>query len=211
MEAGGAPRRYPSPGQPPSEKTVCPSPQIRFAQSCRSSPIQLSHLFPERNTVDHPVAARLNPGSLMMTRIKSMLLPVIAVLLLTACSTTSHVLVGKKRAATSPENVKVYLQPPAKFEQIALLDADSQWSFRFSPQGQMDATLARIKKEAAKLGANGVLLEGVGTEYINTGTISSGTATFNGDGPTASDYGSSFSGSAPIKVARGIAIYVLQE
>ena len=128
---------------------------------------------------------------------------------LTGCSTSSHVTVGQTRPAVSPQSVKVYLRPPAKFEEIALLDTNSLWSFRFSQQGHMDSAMARIKAEAAKLGANGVLLQGVGTEYVGSVATTSGTA--YGTATGAFGTSTTFAGSTPIKAAKGVAIYVTQE
>jgi hypothetical protein len=47
---------------------------------------------------------------------------------------SSHVLVGTPRPPISPEQVKVYLHPPAKYEEIALLDTSSRASFTPSPR-----------------------------------------------------------------------------
>ena len=105
---------------------------------------------------------------------------------------SSHVLVGKVRTPISPEIVKVYLRPPAKFEEIALLEASSKNSWAFTDQGKMDKAIERLREEAAQFGANGVLLQSTGTEYganVNTGT------------------------SVPVmhKAASGMAIFVFEE
>jgi len=85
---------------------------------------------------------------------------VLAVMLL-GCSTSSHVMIGTARPPISPESVRVYVQPPEKYEEIATLDATSQGSFAITSQQNMDKAIARMKEEAAKLGANGILLQGV--------------------------------------------------
>src|SRR5579872_5082282 len=84
---------------------------------------------------------------------------------LSGCA-ASHVLVGTPRPPTTPDQVKLYLRPPAKFEQIALLDASSRGSLTFTSQGKTDKAIERLKKEAAKLGANGILLQGVTTQQV---------------------------------------------
>jgi hypothetical protein len=60
-------------------------------------------------------------------------LAAMASLLLAACA-SSHILVGKARPAISPEQVQIYVQPPAHFEQVAILEASSQGSFAFTSQ-----------------------------------------------------------------------------
>src|SRR5690349_1193662 len=77
------------------------------------------------------------------------------------CS-TSHVVVGKTRALTDAAQVKVYLTPPKHYEAIAIVSSDSNGSFRFGAQAKTDAALNRAKKDAAKLGANGLLLQNLG-------------------------------------------------
>lgn len=125
------------------------------------------------------------------------------------CSTSSHVLVGNQRAAIQPTEVHIYLHPPPKFEEIAVLDVNSLWSFRASQQGHMDAAMDRLKAEAAKLGANGVLLSGVGTDWIAGPGVYSGTTTVHGHAAYSSGV---YSGtSQAIKTARGVAIYVTEQ
>jgi hypothetical protein len=71
---------------------------------------------------------------------------------------TSHVMVGQARPPISPDLVQIYLHPPAnKYVEIALLDTSSKGAFASSAQGKTDAVMERLKGEAAKLGANGIL------------------------------------------------------
>ena len=123
--------------------------------------------------------------------------------LLVACANTSHVITGKARTPIDPAQVKVYSTPPPNYEEIAVIDATSRSSGSFGDQKKMDAVIARLKKEAASLGANGLLLQNTGSEYgggVGTGVgigvgggVSIGTGIF-----TASDN----------KTGRGLAIYV---
>ena len=52
--------------------------------------------------------------------------------------------------------MKLYLEPPSKFEVIGLVNAtsDAGWT----EQGSLDYAVAELKKQASKIGANGVLL-----------------------------------------------------
>jgi len=78
--------------------------------------------------------------------------------LLTACASGSGsaIVTGTPRAPLAPELVKIYLEPPSKFELIGLVNAssDSGWT----EQGSMDYAIRELKNQAARLGANGVLL-----------------------------------------------------
>jgi hypothetical protein len=86
---------------------------------------------------------------------------VVVALGLAACA-TSHVMIGQARPPISPEEVQIYTRPPTvPYEEIARLQTSSSGSFSFTAQRKTDAVINRLKAEAAKLGANGVLLEGM--------------------------------------------------
>jgi len=80
--------------------------------------------------------------------------------LLVACATTSHLQTGKARTPIDPGQVKP--APPAHVE-IAVIDATSRSSGSFGDRKKMDTVIERLKKRAAWLGANGVLLQGTGS------------------------------------------------
>lgn len=121
--------------------------------------------------------------------------------------------------------VQIYLQPPAKFETVAILNSNSKNAFA-SDQSLVDSTILRLKKEAAKLGANGVLLSGIENQQIgsignwtgNTSGFSTGMATAHSYGNTTTAYGNGTTDTfnngmmvnTPIftKAATGTAIYV---
>lgn len=114
----------------------------------------------------------------------------------------SSVLVGNKRAPVDSETVKLYVQPPKKYEQVAILSADARNAFA-SQQNLSDNTIERLKEEAAELGANGVLLTGINSVQVGT----TGTAIVNPGSPIITG------ASAPVmgKEGQGIAIYVIEE
>jgi hypothetical protein len=91
---------------------------------------------------------------------------------LAACAPSSHILVGTARPPISPSDVKIYLQPPPSFEQIAILNASANSMFGTGGQGTVDKVIQRLKEQAAKLGANGVILEGMSDRQ--TGSLGGG-------------------------------------
>ena len=134
----------------------------------------------------------------------------LAILLLAGCAGSSIRLLAPARPAIDPAAVRIYRTPPQHYQEIAALDATSGAKFfRGSQQGEAEA-LQRLKEEAAKVGANGVLLTLVGDRSrgvlgvgVGGGGISSGHRNFvAGEG--------SVSGGVPIvqNSAQGIAIYV---
>ncbi|MFL6656702.1 MAG: hypothetical protein ACJ8GW_01420 [Massilia sp.] len=131
---------------------------------------------------------------------KKLLALVIVTAMLGGCATSS-VVVGTVRPAISPTAVKLYLHPPKKFEEVALLESNSQASFAFTEQGKMDVVIERMKEEAAKLGANGILLNGTRNQQV--GSI--GTGSFSGN------VGIGVSGGLVRKSGNGVAIFVVEE
>ena len=132
---------------------------------------------------------------------------VLAVMLL-GCATSSHVMIGSAHPPISPESVRIYLQPPEKYEQIATLDASSQGSFAITSQQNMDKAIARLKEEAAKLGANGVLLQGVQDQQSGSIGTGVGSSSYGPGSSTGVGVGGSFG--IYNKAAHGIAIFVPQ-
>lgn len=99
-----------------------------------------------------------------------------AILLVAAgCASTSKVMLGRARAPIDPALVQIYSTPPAGSQEIAQLESAS--AVGFGTQGQTDAAVARLKREAAALGANGVVLMGVGSSGSPVG-MSVGAGTF---------------------------------
>ena len=131
-----------------------------------------------------------------------------AALMLLGCSTSSHVMIGTARPPISPESVRISLQPPEKYEEIAALDATSQGSFAITSQQNMDKAMARLKEEAAKLGANGVLLQGVQDQQSGSIGTGVGSSSYGPGSSTGVGVGGSFG--IYNKAARGIAIFVPQ-
>jgi hypothetical protein len=120
---------------------------------------------------------------------------------------SSHVIVGKVRPPISPDQVQLYLHPPAgKYEEVALLDSNSKHSFSFTAQGKTNAVIERLKEEAAQLGANGILLNGV-TDTA-AGSVGSGFGSATSSGHTATGFGFGASGTVFVKSGSGLAIYV---
>lgn len=136
-------------------------------------------------------------------------LVLVLVLLIAGCASQSSIVVGKTRPAISPEQVKLYLRPPKKYEEVALIESSSKASWAASDQGKINVVVERLKDEAAKLGANGILLQG--TSNQSTGSVSTGTAQMTSTGNSA--FGTGFGVSAGImhKAGSGIAIYVEEE
>lgn len=126
------------------------------------------------------------------------------VLLLAGCASTHRTMLGAARPAIEPAQVRVYQAPPRRYEEIARLEASS--AIGFGTQGQTNAAIDRLVREAAQLGANGVLLLGVDTVAPPVG-IGVGGGSYGRSG------GVSVGAGVPTaqRRAAGIAIHVIEE
>lgn len=126
---------------------------------------------------------------------------VILTVLLAGCANTSRVMLGESRPPVDPALVQIYNVPPPGSVEIAQLESSS--AVGFGTQGQTNAAIARLKREAAALGANGIVLMGVGSNGSPVGL-----------GVGAGSYGSHVGGGVSIGIpttqrrAAGMAIYV---
>ena len=83
---------------------------------------------------------------------------------------------GRVRTAIDVTTVKLYSSPPRQFEDVALVtsEAESGWS----DQAQVNNAIAGLKKKAAQLGANGLLIEATSEQCNGALAIPSGTSGF---------------------------------
>jgi hypothetical protein len=133
----------------------------------------------------------------------------VAIAALGGCAPSTHVLVGTARPPISPTEVKIYSSPPPNYQEIAVLDASSKSAFGTGGQKSVDKVIERLKIEAAKLGANGVILEGF--QDAQTGSIGSGVGSDSYSSHSAVGVGVGGSLGIYKKTGHGDAIYVPPE
>ncbi|SHH05904.1 hypothetical protein SAMN05216361_3623 [Marisediminitalea aggregata] len=85
---------------------------------------------------------------------------------ISGCSASSHILVGETRTPINASQVRVLVNEPAEYELIAIVESSSKFSIAVTEQGKIEAVLEELKIEAAKLGANGLLLDSVNNESV---------------------------------------------
>ena len=90
----------------------------------------------------------------------------LSIFLLTSCSTGSVIITGNKRQAISYKEVTLYAEAPKKYEVIGIVKAssDSGWT----KQGKQDYAIKELRKQAANIGANGVLITESGEKDISS-------------------------------------------
>lgn len=84
----------------------------------------------------------------------------VILLVLNGCASGSALVTGVQRTALDISEVKLYLEAPAQYETIGLVKASSDAGM--TQQASQDYAVEELKKQAAKIGANGVILTSTG-------------------------------------------------
>jgi hypothetical protein len=118
--------------------------------------------------------------------IRSVIVPALLAAL-AACANSTQVLTGTPRSAIPVGEVRVYTQAPPRFEEIADFAASRNSVSAASGERAIARMIESMRIQAAKLGANGLLLEdfsdstslgmgtGVGSQtYTHNGSVSLG-------------------------------------
>ena len=92
----------------------------------------------------------------------------ISIFILKSCYPVSHIIIGEIQTPLDYNKVKVYHDYPDTYEKIAIIEASSDLAFKdlsieFTHQQKTNKALERLKKEAASLGANGIVLQNIST------------------------------------------------
>ena len=128
------------------------------------------------------------------------------ILLLSACA-SSHVLTGTPRPPIDPAQVRIYYgPPPGGYEEIARLEVNSG-AFTYGEQNKTNSIMNKLRREAASLGANGILFQGTADAH-GGGGVSVGGGVGRGGGRTFTSAGVGVDISPRQKYANGIAIWV---
>jgi hypothetical protein len=124
---------------------------------------------------------------------------------ISACG-TNVTMIGPARPAISPAAVRIYETPPRHYEQIAIINSSAGTTWLFPDRGSLDDAIADLRREAAALGANGVLLQQVYDRPV--GGLSVGVGGFGGGHHNFYAGGGSVGGPLINRRVQAIAIYV---
>lgn len=94
-------------------------------------------------------------------------------LMLIGCASASgtYLITGTQREALGAESVVIYTEFPAQYEIIGIVTASSDAGW--TEQDSLNYAVAELKRQAAKIGANGVVIENV-KETSSGGMLVSG-------------------------------------
>ncbi len=147
----------------------------------------------------------MRPGIVLAN--KSWLVVVVTAITASGCTTSSHRVIGKTRTPVPSDEVRIYLEPIAgPFDTIALVDASSRHSWCVTAAGKADVVISRLKAEAARLGANGILLEEISS--AGSGQVGAGLAPDISRDHASVGVGLTAAGLMSSRYGRGVAIYV---
>ncbi len=88
-------------------------------------------------------------------------------LLLAGCVSSQRIVTGRTYPAIDPARVRVYSRAPSGAQEVALLNATAGGD----GQSAIQSALARLRKDAAALGANGLVILGSGVNKTSSGGI----------------------------------------
>lgn len=121
------------------------------------------------------------------------------------------IVTGKARPAITPNDVHLYSSAPESFEEIAIVSASAGHDFKKS-SALMNEAIQRLKDEAAKVGANGVILTRIDERDVPGVTTTYGSFTAIGSSGSAHPTGNATSvnrGDAYTRL-NGVAVYVFK-
>lgn len=107
-------------------------------------------------------------------RVKRAIFPVFLAAALCGCTTSSRIVTGQTRPPISADAVRVYSAMPPGSEPIATVSATADTALTW--QRLSDRAVARLKAEAAKLGANGLVITGTANDLWGGASTVTGTA-----------------------------------
>jgi hypothetical protein len=106
-------------------------------------------------------------SSMKSLRVRTMALAVGIAMLCACAASVSTIVTGKERPAIYSDQVKVYSSPPKKYEDVAIISGSS--SSGGTAQRQTNNVIVGLREQAAKLGANGILIQSAGAQ--NAGAV----------------------------------------
>lgn len=121
----------------------------------------------------------------------------------------TSIVTGGKREPTSPDEVRIYREAPSEYEELAIVASSAGHDFK-SREALLKFAFTRLKKEAAKVGANAILLMEIDERDAPTVTTTFGTAyaSATGGSATATGQGVAVSRGDTYTRIRGLAVYV---
>lgn len=140
------------------------------------------------------------------TRLLQRTLTATALASLLACAASGPVMMGTARAPITPDQVTIYSAIPANAEKIAVLTASNKSAFTTGGQKSVDKVVERLKEQAAKLGANGLILQ----DFTDRQSASIGTGVGSQTYTRNASVGVGVGGGIGIfkKTGQGLAVYV---
>ena len=143
---------------------------------------------------------------LRVIRVLQRMLLGISIAWIAACASSGPVMMGSARAPITPDQVTLYTTLPANAEKIAVLTASNKSAFTTGGQKSVDKVVERLKEQAAKLGANGLILQ----DFTDRQSASIGTGVGSETYTHNASVGVGVGGGFGIfkKTGQGVAIYV---
>jgi hypothetical protein len=140
---------------------------------------------------------------------RRLIISVALTLTIEGCATSSQLLTGSPRAPISTGDVRVYTQVPQSFEEIAVLSASRKSVSSAGGERAIEKMIESMKAQAARLGANGLLLE----DFSDSDAVAVGSAVGSQTYTRNASINVGVGGSLGVieKAAKGRAIFVASQ
>ena len=89
--------------------------------------------------------------------------------LFSGCMSSDVIMTGSAHTAIKPEEVQIYIRPPATFESVGLISVSANNSP--SRSHNKKRAIEELKNKAAALGANGIILKDDGSTTSSTSAV----------------------------------------
>jgi hypothetical protein len=126
--------------------------------------------------------------------------------IIAACATSSQVITGAARTPIATAQVRVYTQQPQSFEEIAALSASRKSVSSAGGERAIEKMIESMRVQAARLGANGLLLEDFSDASAASTGVGVASQTYTHNASISVGVGGSLG--VVNKVAKGRAIFV---
>lgn len=85
---------------------------------------------------------------------------------LTGCATSSSVRIGNAYKPTPVSEIQILAEMPEEYEIVGLVEASAPRGYLRDPKSATNRAMEEIRKQAASLGAQAIVLEQISTDFV---------------------------------------------
>jgi len=82
------------------------------------------------------------------------------------CATSSSVAIGETHQPTDVTNIQILAEMPPEYEIVGFVEASAPRGYLRDPKSATNRAMDELRKQAALLGAQAIVIEGVSTDFV---------------------------------------------